>query len=98
MNWLNSIVYLDITLQSTYIMNRYEILSLNRELLLRLHKLGIKTSDYIQVDIYNDFLKYKAQGDKVSYAVLMLSKKYNLSERSIYNIIKRISQTLNIQF
>lgn len=88
MNWLNSIVYLDITLQSTFIMNRYEILSLNRELLLRLHKLGIKTSDYIQVDIYNDFLQYKAQGDKVSYAVLMLSKKYNLSERSIYKILK----------
>ena len=73
-------------------MTVYEILSLNKELLLRLDKLGIRTSDHIQVDIYNDFLKYKAQGDKVSYAVLMLSKKYNLSERSIYNIIKKLEQ------
>lgn len=73
-------------------MTVYEILSLNKELLLRLDKLGIRTSDHIQVDIYNDFLKYKAQGDKVSYAVLMLSKKYNLSERSIYNIIKKLKR------
>lgn len=73
-------------------MTVYEILSLNKELLLRLDKLGIRTSDHIQVDIYNDFLKYKAQGDKVSYAVLMLSKKYSLSERSIYTIIKKLEQ------
>lgn len=73
-------------------MTLFEILSLNKELLLRLHMLGVRTSDYIYVDIYNDFLNYKKQGYKVSYAVLLLSEKYSLSERGIYCIIKKLQK------
>lgn len=52
--------------------------------------LGVRTSDYIYVDIYNDFLNYKKQGYKVSYAVLLLSEKYGISERCIYSKIKKL--------
>lgn len=47
-------------------MTVYEIVSLNRELLKRLHKNGIKADDYKWLDLYNDYLQMKADGDKTS--------------------------------
>lgn len=50
-------------------MTVYDIVSLNRELLKRLHKNGIKVNDYKWLDLYNDYLQMKADGDKTSYIV-----------------------------
>ena len=44
-------------------MTVYDIVSLNRELLKRLHKNGIKTDDYKWLDLYNDYMQMKADGD-----------------------------------
>lgn len=44
-------------------MTVYDIVSLNRELLKRLHKNGIKTDDYKWLDLYNDYMQMKAAGD-----------------------------------
>ena len=44
-------------------MTVYDIVSLNRELLKRLHKNGIKVNDYKWLDLYNDYLQMKADGD-----------------------------------
>lgn len=73
-------------------MTVYDIVSLNRELLKRLHKNGIKVNDYKLLDLYNDYLQMKADGDKTSYIVAKLSNKYKVCERQVFKVVKKMSQ------
>ena len=73
-------------------MTVYDIVSLNRELLKRLHKNGIKVGDYKWLDLYNDYLQMKADGDKTSYIVATLSNKYKVCERQVFKVVKMMSQ------
>ena len=59
-----------------------EILNFNRELLKRL-----QAARYI--DLYADYTRLLDQGEKVSYAVAVLSEKYSVSERKVYALVKR---------
>ena len=73
-------------------MTVYDIVSLNRELLKRLHKNGIKTDDYKWLDLHNDYLQMKADGYKTSYIVAKLSIKYNVCERQVFKVVKKMNQ------
>lgn len=73
-------------------MTVFDILNFNRELLLRLSKIGIKATDYIYVDLYKDYLQMYKEGNKKTYIVAVLSEKYNVSERHVYSIIDRFSK------
>lgn len=66
-----------------------EILNFNRELLKRLQAAGIRLEDTLYIDLYMDYIRLMEQGDKVSYIVAILSKKYSVSERKVYSLIKR---------
>ncbi len=66
-----------------------EILNFNRELLKRLQAAGIRLEDTLYIDLYMDYIHLMEQGDKVSYIVAILSKKYSVSERKVYSLIKR---------
>ena len=70
-------------------MTLFEILNFNRELLKRLVSAGFKTDDCRYIEMYRDYKRMRQEGDKVTYIVSFLSEKYCVSERKIYNIIKR---------
>lgn len=72
-------------------MTIYEILSFNKELLQRLSESGIKTSDYRYVDLFRDFTQMVREGNKTTYAVAVLSDKYSISERKVYDVIRRLA-------
>lgn len=61
-----------------------EILNFNRELLKRLQAAGIRLED-----ARADYTRLLDQGEKVSYAVAVLSEKYSVSERKVYALVKR---------
>lgn len=61
-----------------------EILNFNRELLKRLQAAGIRLEDARYIDLYADYTRLLDQGEKVSYAVAVLSEKY-----SVYALVKR---------
>ncbi len=73
-------------------MTIFDILSFNKELLSRLAKLGIKTNDYVYVDLFNEYLIMKSRNDKMTYIVSTLASKYDISERKVYGIIERLSK------
>lgn len=73
-------------------MTVYDIVSLNRELLKRLHKNGIKTDDYKWLDLYNDYMQMKADGNKTSYIVAKLSCRYKVCERQVFKVVKKMGQ------
>ena len=72
-------------------MTVYDIVSLNCELLKRLHKNGIKVGDYKWLDLYNDYLQMKAENHKTSYVVAKLSSKYKVCERQVFKVVKKMS-------
>lgn len=73
-----------------------ELLNFNRELLKRLQEIGIRLEDTRYIDLYMDYTHLLKQGEKVSYAVAVLSEKYSVSERKIYTLVKRFQSDCKI--
>ena len=57
-----------------------------------LQKLGGRQEDIRYIDLYAEFKAMKAGGDKTTYAVLHLADKYGVSERKVYDVIKRFGK------
>ena len=58
--------------------------------------MGFKPGDCNFIDLYNDYRKMSLDGEKVTYIVAFLSAKYNVSERKVYDIIKRFGKHCTI--
>lgn len=69
-------------------MKIFELLNFHRELLFRLYSCGIKMSDTRYIDLYSDYSRMLDAGDKVTYIVEILSEKYAVSVRKVYQLIK----------
>lgn len=64
-------------------MTVFEILNFNRELLNRLSAIGFRPDDCKYIELYAEYDNMRRRGEKVTYAV---------SERKIYEIIKRFGK------
>ncbi|WP_290090458.1 hypothetical protein [uncultured Duncaniella sp.] len=73
-------------------MKIFEVLNFHRELLIRLHDSGVRLEDVRYIDLYADYSRMLADGEKVSYAVLMLADKYAVSERKVYSLVKHFNK------
>lgn len=72
-------------------MTIYEILPFNKELLRRLFDAGIQTKDYRYVDLFRDYIDMLNEGNKTTYAVSVLSDRYAISERKVYDVIRKLA-------
>ena len=70
-------------------MTIYELLKFIGEPLERLTNAGIKTGDYKYIALYEDFRK---ASEKVGYIVAVLAERYGVSERTVYDVVKRFGQ------
>lgn len=61
---------------------------------LRLKEYGIKPSDVEHLPLYADFCAMKEEGEKVSYIIAVLAERYDIGERSVYYIIKRLDREI----
>ena len=52
--------------------------------------------DVEYIDLYNDYREMVGNGDKVSYVVAVLSERYHVCERKVYNLIKRFGRHCTI--
>ena len=84
-------------------MKLIEILNLNRELLIYFQKAGIRLDDVQYIDLFNEYRTLSAQGEKVSYMKLrnelqlfMQATEYAVSERKVYNLIRRFKTDCNL--
>ena len=68
------------------------MLSFNKELLQRLFNAGVKASDFLYVDLFNDYIRMYRAGNKKTYIIAVLSEKYSISERKVYGVIRYLSQ------
>ena len=67
-----------------------EILKLNRGVLEACRDIGIRLEDVKYIDLYSDYNRLRANGEKVSYIVAVLAEKYGVCERKVYALIKRL--------
>ena len=73
-----------------------EILNLNKELLKKFQAAGIRLNDVQYIDLFNEYRTLLSQGEKVSYIVAVLSTKYQVSERKVYDLIRRFKSDCNL--
>ncbi len=73
-----------------------EILKLNRDLLNICRDVGIRMDDVQYIELYNDYNRLLAAGEKVSYIVAVLAERYAISERKVYALIKRLRADRNL--
>lgn len=73
-------------------MKNYEILKMNASLLQLLNKNGVSVNDVNYIGIFDEFMNMKQQGLKVRYIAITLAEKYGMTDRSIFKIVKRMSQ------
>lgn len=55
--------------------------------------MGIRPDDVQYIELYNEYNKLQTNGEKVSYIVATLSLRYGISERKVYDLIKRLKPT-----
>ena len=66
-----------------------EILKLGQNILKTLQKARIRIEDVRYISLYEDYQLFMNDGYKKSYAIAVLSEKYNISERQVYYLLKR---------
>ena len=52
---------------------------------------GIHLEDVNYIDLFKDYSRMISDGEKVTYVVAVLASKYQVSERKVYNLLKRLS-------
>ena len=48
------------------------------------------------INLYTDYHKLKENGEKVSYIVAVLADRYDISERTVYSLVKRFNSECNL--
>lgn len=73
-------------------MKVFELINFNSELLKKLETAGVRLRDVHYIGVYSDYMSMLQDGDKISYIVAVLSNKYNISERTVYSLLKRFQK------
>ena len=51
--------------------------------------------DVQYIELYNDYNRLLDEGEKVSHIVAVLAERYNVCERKVYTLIKRLQSDCN---
>lgn len=73
-----------------------DFVNLFGEILKLLSKLDIKVSDYQYTNLFSDYASMTERGYKVSYIVAVLAGKYEISEASVYRILRRFKKAVKV--
>lgn len=73
-----------------------EVLNLNKELLTKVRRAGIRLDNVQYVELYKQYRALVSSGNKVSYTVARLAEEYAISERKVYDLIKRFDKDCNL--
>lgn len=71
-------------------MTVYEALKMCGGMIEKLEKSGVKPSDHKYIAMFEDYRRARKRGEKISYIVLCLAQRYGMSERNVYEVVKRL--------
>ena len=78
-------------------MKAYELLYINRNTLRIMSEMSLDASDIKYLEMYKDYTRLTAEGQKKAYIMQYLADEYSISERTIYRVIDRLSVDVSIQ-
>lgn len=73
-------------------MTNFELMKVCQGPMKMLIKCKIRLEDVRFLDLYEDFAAMTKQGMKVTYSVASLAQKYKISERKVYQLLKRMGK------
>ncbi len=77
-------------------MTNYEALKLFGGVIDRLERAGARASDYKYLRMFEEYAEAVERGEKVSYVVAILADRYNVSERTVYDVVKRLQMRFSV--
>lgn len=77
-------------------MTKYEILKASASVCKILADNGVSPSDYKFVGLVEEYNRLKGEGHKYAYIVFYLSQQYDIGETTVYRIIKRLGEEINL--
>ena len=73
-----------------------ELMKIGKEILEVLQNSCIRTADVRFLAMYDEYKDMAKRSEKTSYIAMILSKKYGISERQFYYLIKRLEKDCKI--
>ena len=78
-------------------MKAYELLCVNKNMLKLMAESSLDIADIKYLEMYKDYQRLSSEGHKKAYIMQYLSDEYNISERTIYRVIDRLSVDIPVQ-
>ena len=75
-------------------MTRADLVRMNKSLLKVMSDCGIKVSDVLLIDMYDDFIKLR-KTNKFSVVISTLAEKYKLGERTVSRAVARLQKEVD---
>ena len=72
-------------------MEAYKLFFLVKDLAKSMSDIGVKMDDYKYIGLCQEYNDLVAKGEKKEYARTILSKKYSVSESTVFRIISRLN-------
>lgn len=76
-------------------MTREEVVRFSKELMQKLQECDVKLDDWRYVGMLDDYRDMKSEGVKCTAIVAILAERYGLSERQVYNVLKRMKEPVD---
>lgn len=77
-------------------MTQFELIKTNETVLKAMIRYKIGVLEVNNLMVYEEYKARKARKEKIGYIMCSLKDKYNISERSIYGIVKRMRKKIEI--
>ena len=77
-------------------MRAIDLIKISKDLLKSLSEIGVKTSDFRFIGMYNEYKELLDDGLKKEYIKSHLSNKYKVSESTIFRVISRLDKHIKI--
>jgi len=75
-------------------MEAYKVLFLIRDLAKSMSEIGVKMDDYKYIGLCQEYSELVTKGEKREYARAVLSRKYSVSESTVFRIITRMNKSI----
>lgn len=77
-------------------MKIFELLAIHRGLLGCMAECGVRVEDLKYVDLFEEYIRRTADGEKTTYVVATLVEKYGVCERKVYSVVKHFRKECNV--
>ena len=74
----------------------HELIKLNKRVLEVMSSASVEVNDVKHVPMFEEYQRLDSEGYKRTYIMTYLSDEYNISERQVYRIVKRLTKEVKI--